>query len=187
MGKIFSSEEQKQTLAKLESDVVATRFMTLKYVTFTALQDKLDYAKMDVELPDFTKTLVRTIDNIAKNDKVEMVKKEAITCIDALKKKLTPALMVDVPMCSSCGDKVLVTFKYCTKCGTDLKGQKWALNLKKCEKCQNPVDALWNNCPNCGNVLIQKVEVIRNCPACKKTTDPGWAMCPFCGTRLKLV
>ena len=187
MGKTLSSEEQKQTLEKLGSDMVATRFMTLKYVSFTVLQDKLDYAKMDLEMPDFSKALVRTIDNIAKNDKVEMVKREAVICLEALKKKLTPAMMVDVPICTSCGEKVLASFKFCTKCGAGLAGQKWALKSKKCGRCQSPVDPLWNNCSNCGNILIEKVEVIKKCPICKKDTDPAWAMCPFCGSKLKIL
>ncbi len=187
MGKTLSQEEQKQTLKKLESDLVATRFMTLKYISYTLLQNKVDYLKLDMEEPEFTKSLVRIVENIAKKDNVEMVKREASLCLENLKKILNPAVTLDVPMCASCGERIVVSFKFCTKCGAELKGQKWASTQKHCENCQIPVDPVWFNCPNCGNALIKKVEVIKNCPLCKKDMDPNWMVCPFCGSRLKLV
>ncbi len=187
MGKILSQEEQKQTLQKLESDLVATRFMTLKYVSFTILQDKIDYSRMDKEEPEFIKSLLRILEHIVNNDKVEMVKKEAGTCLENLKKKVNPSLTLDTPMCSSCGEKVIISFKFCTKCGAEMKGEKWVSSQTLCEKCHVPVDPSWFNCSNCGNKLIKKVEVIRNCPMCKKDVDPSWMLCPFCGSKLKLV
>jgi len=42
-------------LEKLGKKIVATRFMTLKYITSSISQDKVDFAKMDMEMPDFTK------------------------------------------------------------------------------------------------------------------------------------
>ena len=187
MGKTLSQEEQKQTLQKLESDLVATRFMTLKYLSFTLQQDKVDYAKMDNEEPEFIQSLNRIIEFIAKNDKVEMVKKEAGLCLENLKKKVKPALTDNVPMCSSCGERAVISFKFCTKCGTELKGQKWVSSYKLCERCQSPVEPAWFNCSICGNRLIEKVEVPRNCPMCKKDVEPNWMLCPFCGSKIKLV
>jgi predicted Zn-ribbon and HTH transcriptional regulator len=187
MGKTLSQEEQKQTLQKLESDLVATRFMTLKYVSYTLIQDKVDYAKMDMEWPEFTKSLIRIIDFIAQNDKIEMVKREAILCLENLKKKVNPAILLDSPICSSCGERVVLSFKFCTKCGAEMKGQKWVFSFKQCEICQSPVDPAWFNCSNCGNTLIKKVDTPKNCPMCKKAMDPGWMLCPFCGSKIKLV
>ena len=186
-GKILSEEERRHMLEKLESKIVATRFMTLKYITSTINQDKVDYAKMDMEMPEFTKSLVRIIENLGQKDTEEMVKREAGVCIENLKKKLNPTLMHDVPMCTSCGERVIVSYRFCTKCGVDMKGQKWTSTYKLCEKCQNPFDPKWNNCSFCGNQLIKKVEVAKNCPFCKKGIEPSWLMCPFCGSKLKLI
>jgi RNA polymerase subunit RPABC4/transcription elongation factor Spt4 len=147
----------------------------------------VDYAKMDMEMPDFTKSLVRIIENLGQKDTEEMVKREAGVCLENLKKKLNPTLMHDVPMCTSCGERVVVSYRFCTKCGAEMKGQKWIATYKLCEKCQNPFDPKWNNCSFCGNQLIQKVEVAKICPFCKKGIEPGWLMCPFCGSKLKLI
>ena len=187
MGKILSEEERRHMLEKLESKIVATRFMTLKYITSSINQDKVDFAKMDMELPEFSKSLVRIIEQLAEKDTEEMVKREASVCIENLKKKLNPALMQDVPMCTSCGERVVVSCRFCTKCGIELKGQKWASTYKICEKCQNSYDPKWNNCSYCGNQLIKKVEVAKICGFCKKNIEPSWLMCPYCGSRLKLV
>ncbi len=186
MGKTLSQEEQRQMLEKLESTLVATRFMTLKYVSYTILQDKVDYAKMDVELPEFTKSLVRIVEHISKNDTVEMVKREGVLCLENLKKKISPVALHEAPICTSCGERVVVSYKFCTRCGAELKGQKWVSAYKQCEKCQSPVDQTWFNCGNCGNVLIKKAEISRTCPLCKKDTDPNWILCPFCGSKLNL-
>lgn len=97
MGKILSEEERRHMLEKLESKIVATRFMTLKYITSSINQDKVDFAKMDMELPEFSKSLVRIIEQLAEKDTEEMVKREAAVCLENLKKKLNPALMQDVP------------------------------------------------------------------------------------------
>jgi hypothetical protein len=187
MGKTLSQEEQKQTLQKLESDLVATRFMTLKYISFTLQQDKVDYAKMDKEEPEFIKGLIRIFEFIGKNDKVEMVKREADLCLENLKKKIKPTMATNEPICSTCGERVVISFKFCTKCGTEMKGQKWASSYKLCEKCHSPVEPSWLNCSICGNKLIEKVEIIKNCPMCKKDVDPNWMLCPFCGSKIKLV
>ncbi len=186
MSKILSEEERRHMLEKLESKIVATRFMTLKYISSSINTDKVDFGKMDIEIPEFTKTLVRIIEVLAEKDPEEMVKREAGVCIENLKKKLNPTLRHDVPTCMSCGERLVVSYKFCTKCGVELKGQKWLSTYKPCEKCQNPVDPVWTNCANCGNVLIKKVEVSKICQFCKKTIDPNWIMCPFCGSKLKL-
>jgi len=186
-GKILSEEERRHMLEKLESKIVATRFMTLKYITSTINQEKVDYAKMDMEMPDFTKSLVRIIENLGQKDTEEMVKREAAVCLENLKKKLNPTLMHDVPMCTACGERVIVSYRFCTKCGVEMKGQKWTATYKLCEKCQNPFDPKWNNCSFCGNQLIKKVEVAKNCPFCKKGIEPSWLMCPYCGSKLKLI
>ncbi len=186
-GKILSEEERRHMLEKLESKIVATRFMTLKYITSTINQDKVDYAKMDMEMPEFTKSLVRIIENLGQKDAEEMVKREAGVCIENLKKKLNPTLMHDVPMCTSCGERIVVSYRFCTKCGVEIKGQKWTASYKICEKCGNLFDPKWNSCSFCGNQLIKKVEVPKNCPFCKKGIEPSWLMCPFCGSKLKLI
>jgi predicted amidophosphoribosyltransferase len=186
-GKILSEEERRHMLEKLESKIVATRFMTLKYITSTINQDKVDYAKMDMEMPEFTKSLVRIIENLGQKDTEEMVKREAGVCIENLKKKLNPTLMHDVPMCTACGERVIVSYRFCTKCGVEMKGQKWTATYKLCEKCGNPFDPKWNSCSFCGNQLIKKVEVAKICPFCKKGIEPSWLMCPFCGSKLKLI
>ncbi len=187
MGKILSEEERRHMLEKLESKIVATRFMTLKYITSSINQDKLDFAKMDMEIPEFTRSLVRIIEQLGEKDTEEMVKREASVCLENLKKKLNPTLMRDVPICTSCQERVVVSYRYCTKCGVDLKSQKWMTTYKLCEKCQNAIDPKWNNCSNCGNQLITKVEVAKICQFCKKNIEPSWLICPFCGSRLKLV
>lgn len=187
MGKILSEEERRHMLEKLESKIVATRFMTLKYITSSINQDKVDFSKMDMELPEFSKSLVRIIEMLAEKDTEEMVKREAAVCLENLKRKLNPALMQDVPMCTSCKERVVVSYRFCTKCGVELKGQKWVTTYKHCEKCQNTIDPKWNNCSYCGNQLIKKVEVPKTCGFCKKPIDPNWLMCPFCGSKLKLV
>ncbi len=186
-GKILSEEERRHMLEKLESKIVATRFMTLKYISSSINQDKVDFAKMDMEMPDFTKSLVRIIEVQAEKDPEEMVKREAGVCLENLKKKLNPTLMHDVPMCTSCGERVVVSYRFCTKCGIELKGQKWASTYKLCDKCQNPIDPKWNNCSYCGSQLIKKVEVAKTCSFCKKNIEPSWLVCPYCGSKLKLV
>lgn len=187
MGKILSEEERRHMLEKLESKIVATRFMTLKYISSSISQSKVDFAKMDMELPEFTKNLVRTIEFLAEKDQEEMVKREAKVCLENLKNKLNPTLMHDVPACTSCGERLIVSYKFCTKCGVLLNGQKWLETYKPCEKCQNPVDPKWNNCSNCGFQLIKKVEGPKQCHFCKKQIEPSWLVCPFCGSKLKLI
>jgi len=186
MGKILSEEERRHMLEKLESKIVATRFMTLKYITSSINTDKVDFAKMDIEIPEFSKSLVRIIEFLAEKDPEEMVKREAGVCIENLKKKLNPTLRQDVPVCTSCGERLVVSYKFCTKCGVGLKEQKWVATYKPCEKCQSLIDPKWNSCSNCGNLLIKKVEGPKVCPFCKKAIDPNWMMCPFCGSKLKL-
>lgn len=187
MGKILSEEERRHLLDKLESKIVATRFMTLKYISSTINLAKVDFARMDLEIPEFTKSLMRIIEFLAEKDKEEMVKNEAVICLTNLKKKIDPTLMRDVPICASCGERLVVSYKFCTKCGSDLKGQKWLSTYKSCVKCQSPIDTKWHNCSTCGNQLIQKTEVPKNCSFCKNKIDPKWIMCPFCGSKLKLV
>lgn len=187
MGKIISREEQTQTLKKLGSELVATRFMTVKYIYFTLLQEKIDYTRMDMEDPEYIKNLLCKLDHIAKEDSVDMVKKEANLCLENLKKKVNPAAMIDLPVCTSCGERVVISFRFCTKCGMDLKGQKWVGSQKLCEKCQTPIDPAWFNCSNCGNMLVKKVEASRSCPMCNKKVEPNWILCPFCGSKLKFV
>ncbi len=123
MGKILSEEERRHMLEKLESKIVATRFMTLKYITSSISQDKVDFGKMDMEIPEFTKSLVRIIELLVEKDTEEMVKREAAVCLENLKKKINPTLMRDVPICASCGERVVVSYRFCTKCGVDLKPQ----------------------------------------------------------------
>ena len=173
MGKILSEEERRHMLEKLESKIVATRFMTLKYITSSINQDKVDFAKMDMELPEFSKSLVRIIEQLADKDTEEMVKREASVCIENLKKKLNPALMQDVPMCTSCGERVVVSCRFCTKCGIELKGQKWASTYKICEKCQNSYDPKWNNCSYCGNQLIKKSKLQKSADSVRKISSPA--------------
>lgn len=187
MGKILSEEERRHMLEKLESKIVATRFMTLKYISSAINQNKVDFAKMDMEIPEFTKSLVRIIEFLAEKDLEEMVKREAGVCLENLKMKLNPTLMHDVPVCTSCGERLVVSYRFCTKCGVELKGQKWAATYKRCEKCQGPIDPKWNNCSTCGNQLIKKVDAPKTCSFCKKNIEPGWIMCPYCGSKLKLV
>ncbi len=187
MGKMLSEEERRHMLEKLESKIVATRFMTLKYISSSISLDKVDFAKMDIEIPEFTKSLFRIIEFLAEKDAEEMVKREAGVCLENLKKKLNPALRQDAPICTSCGERLVVSYKFCTKCGVDLKAQKWVSTYKLCEKCNHTIDPKWNNCSNCGNQLIKKVEVPKTCSFCKKNIEPNWMMCPFCGSKLKLV
>jgi len=73
-------------LEKLNSKMVATRFMALKSITFSINQNQIDFSKMDMEIPEFTKNLVRIIELLAENDPEEMVKRESGVCIEILKK-----------------------------------------------------------------------------------------------------
>jgi RNA polymerase subunit RPABC4/transcription elongation factor Spt4 len=104
-----------------------------------------------------------------------------------LKKKLNPALMKDMPVCTSCSESVMVSYLFCTKCGVDLKSQKWVSDYKMCEKCKNPVEPEWNVCSYCGNQLIKKVEVEKTCQFCKKNINSSWLMCPYCGSQVKFI
>ncbi|MBE0521747.1 MAG: zinc ribbon domain-containing protein [Candidatus Methanoperedenaceae archaeon] len=187
MGKVLSEEERRHLLEKLDSKIVATRFMTLKYISSTINLEKVDFARMDLEIPEFTKSLIRIIEHLAMKDKEEMVKNEASICLENLKKKIDPTLMRDVPICVSCGERLVVSYRFCTRCGANTSGQKWLGTYKTCEKCQSPIDSKWNNCSNCGNQLIQKTEGPKVCQFCKNKIDPKWIMCPFCGSKLKLI
>ena len=187
MGKILSEEERHHLLEKLNSKMVATRFMALKSITFSINQNQIDFSKMDIEIPEFTRNLVKIIELLAKNDPQEMVKREAGVCIEIFKKKINPVTMQDLPKCTSCGESAMIISHFCTNCGVDLKGQKWVLTYKLCEKCKNPVDPRWKNCSICGNQLIQKVETVKICQFCKKNVDTSWLMCPYCGSKLKII
>lgn len=183
MGKILSEEERRQMLEKLQSKMTATRYMALKFITSSINQDKVDFAKMDMEIPEFTRSLLRIIERLSEKDYDEMVKREAAVCLENLKKKTNPILMQDMNLCASCGERVFLSYRFCTNCGVDLKGQKW-VSYKLCKKCQNAIDPKWNNCSYCGNQLIKKVEVAKPCRFCQKSIEPSWSMCPFCGSRL---
>ncbi len=185
MGKLLSEEERRHLLEKLNSKMVATRFMALKFITSSINLDQVDFIKMDVITPEFTKKLVKIVELICEKDRDEMVKREAIVCLENLKKKLNPSLMKDMPVCTSCGESVVISSRFCTKCGVDLKSQKWVSVYKLCEKCKNPVDPEWNVCSYCGNQLIKKVEVEKTCQFCKKNINSSWLMCPFCGSMVK--
>lgn len=187
MGKILSEEERRHLLEKLNSKMVATRFMALKFISSSINLDQVDFIKMDVIIPDFTKNLVKIVEQICEKDRDEMVKREASVCLENLKKKINPALMKDMPRCTSCGESVVVSYCFCTKCGVDLKSQKWVSDYKLCAKCKKPVDSEWNVCSYCGNQLIKKVEVEKICQFCKKNIHSSWLMCPFCGSKVKII
>lgn len=187
MGKILSEEERQHLLDKLNSKMVATRFMALKSITFSINQNQIDFSKMDMEIPEFTRNLVKIIELLAKEDPQEMVKREAGVCIEIFKKKINHVTMQDLPKCTSCGENAMITSLFCTKCGVGLRDQKWVSTYKLCEKCKYPIEPGWNNCSFCGNQLIKKVETVKICQFCKKNVDPSWLMCPFCGSKLKII
>lgn len=167
--------------------MVATRFMALKFISSSINLDQVDFIKMDVITPEFTKNLVKIVEQICEKDRDEMVRREASVSLENLKKKIDPALMKDMPVCTSCGESVVVSYCFCTKCGVDLKSQKWVSAYKLCEKCKKPVDPEWNVCSYCGNQLIKKVEVDKICQFCKKNINTSWLMCPFCGSKVKII
>jgi len=168
MGKMLSDEERRHLLEKLTSKMVATRFMALKFISSSIKLNQVDFIKMDLIMPEFTKNLVTIVELICEKDRDAMVKLEASVCLENLKKKLTPAFMKDMPVCTSCGESMVVSYCFCTKCGVDLKSQKWVSAYKLCEKCKNPVDLEWNVCSNCGNQLIKKVEVEKSANSARK-------------------
>lgn len=187
MGKIISEEERRHLLEKLNSKMVATRYMALKFISSSINLDQVDFIKVDMINPEFTRNLVDIVELINEKDRDEMVKHEASVCLTNLKKKLNPALMKDMPVCTSCGESVVISSRFCTKCGVDLKNQKWVSAYKLCEKCKNPVDPEWNVCSCCGNQLIKKVEVEKSCQFCNKIINSSWLMCPYCGSKVKFI
>lgn len=184
---MLSDEERHHLLEKLNSKMVATRYMALKYITSSINLDQVDFIKMDQINPEFARNLVTTVELIYRKDRDEMVKREAGVCLENLKKKFNPALMKDMPVCTSCGECVVISYCFCTKCGVDLKSQDWVSTYKLCEKCKNPVDPEWNVCSYCGNRLIRKVEAGKTCQFCKKNINSSWLICPYCGSKVKII
>jgi RNA polymerase subunit RPABC4/transcription elongation factor Spt4 len=187
MGKMLSEEERRHLLEKLNSKMVAIRYMALKFITSSINLDQVDFIKMDLINPEFTKNLVNIVEQICEKDRDEMVKREANVCLEIMKKKLNPALMKDMPVCTSCGERVVISYRFCTKCGVDIKNQNWVSAYKLCEKCKNPVDPQWNVCSYCGNQLIKKIEVEKTCQFCKKNINSSWLMCPYCSSKVKII
>lgn len=187
MGKMLSEEERRHLLEKLNSKMVATRYMALKFISSSIYLDQVDFIKVDMINPEFTKNLLKIVELICEKDRDEMVKREARVCLENLKKKLNPALMKDMPVCTSCGEFVMVSYRHCTQCGVDIKSQEWISAYKLCEKCKNPVDNEWNVCSYCGNQLNKKVEVEKTCQFCNKNINSSWLMCPYCGSQVKII
>jgi RNA polymerase subunit RPABC4/transcription elongation factor Spt4 len=184
MGKILSEEERRHMLERLGSKMNATRFMALKFISASINQNEIDYAKMGIEMPEFTKSLLRIIEQLSEKDTDKLIKSAAGVCLTALKLKIDSSPRQDVHMCTTCGEKMVLSNRFCTKCGLELRSQKWASAFKLCEKCQNAIDPRWIICSYCGNQLIKKVEVAKVCQFCKKNIEPSWSMCPFCGSKL---
>jgi len=139
MGKIISEEERHNLLEKLNSKMVASRYMALKFISSSISLDQVDFIKMDLINPEFTRNLVKKVELICEKDRDEMVKREASVCLGNLKKKLNPALMKDMPACTYCGESVMLSYRFCTKCGVDIKNQEWVSAYKLCEKCKNRI------------------------------------------------
>ena len=187
MGKILSEEERSHLLEKLNSKMVATRYMSLKFITSSINLDQVDFIKMEMINPDFTRNLVKMVELICEKDRDEMVKREASVCLENLKSKLNPALMKDMPVCTSCGESVEISSRFCTKCGVNLKKQEWVSDFQSCDKCKNPVYPDWNVCSCCGNQLLKKVKVEKTCQICNKNINSSWLICPYCGSKVKFI
>ena len=64
MGKMLSEEERRHLLEKLTSKMVATRFMALKFISSSIKLNQVDFIKMDLIMPEFTKNLVTIVELI---------------------------------------------------------------------------------------------------------------------------
>jgi len=53
MPKVLSNEERKHMLTKLESAMVATRFMTLKHINTSVIRNSIDFVTIEVQDPKF--------------------------------------------------------------------------------------------------------------------------------------
>lgn len=176
-------------LTKLESDVVATRFMTLKFINTSVARNNIDFTAIEVQDPKFIEALINRIQWLSKNDKQDLIRKEAELCVKNLGQKLHPELMGGAPVCEKCKERLVIVYKHCPKCGVDITKQKWLQGHKQCPKCHAYIEEKWKHCTTCGALLKEekKETQIKVCPFCGKDVQPEWAVCPYCASKLKLV
>ena len=69
-------------------------------------------------------------------------------------RKIVPARFSELAstVCTSCGEQSQVDFKFCPRCGNDLK--------EECASCKTELKSEWKCCPNCGAEKQGKKDVV---------------------------
>lgn len=170
-----SNEEKKHMLTKLESAMAATRFMTLKHINTSVIRNSIDFVTIEVQDPKFIEKLVKQVQSLSKDDKQDLIRKEAEQCVKNLGKKLHPDLAGGAPVCEECKERLVITYKHCPKCGADVTKQQWIEKYDKCPKCNGKIEEKWTHCTACGELLKKEEE-----------KEEKVKVCPYCASKLKL-
>ncbi len=84
--------------------------------------------------------------------------------------------------CPGCGTQRAEGFSFCGTCGNKLEVMK---RQATCVTCGNDVDDSAENCPSCGQLLVEKPSPAEpwECKACGMQNMAGDSFCGKCGTR----
>lgn len=83
--------------------------------------------------------------------------------------------------CSSCGCENADDSKFCTNCGTDLKGQP---STKECPNCGRECDSASKFCTSCGATLDTNECIGKMCPFCGTENSAESKFCVKCGASI---
>lgn len=179
---IFNPEEKKRILIGLKSSVVATRFMTIKYLSNIADSTPLEFNRLGLEDPVTMDEILAILQYMEASDEDKMVRNEAKDFLEKLRTLLGLKQKYFIPRCQKCFQKMTFGWLFCPHCGKKI--EEWEVEIASCPSCSIKVDRNWEFCTNCGAKLKEKIPS-SICTRCGRNIDQSWSLCPYCGKALK--
>jgi hypothetical protein len=176
---VFTPEENRRIVKSLSSSVIATRFMTLKYLSDIALNTPSEFERLELEDQVALEEIMRLIHDL-ESGRDESLQREAKVCLGIIKSKLSPKYSRSFLRCGNCHKILCHGWINCPYCGNQVN----YASGNKCPDCDMNLESSWIFCVRCGK-KIREISNILLCPQCNKETQPIWVMCPHCGKMLK--
>ncbi|ENN96505.1 hypothetical protein J422_01760 [Methanocaldococcus villosus KIN24-T80] len=188
MGKVvpLTDEEKMSIVSGLRSSVPATRLVTLRRLQDLASRKPETILYLDAYDKVTLNEILTLLNHIAEYDPDEILRREAVITMEAVKKALGFKFSEVIPTCTNCGNPIDVGWDYCVNCGAEIDKMELE-DIKRCPNCNKYIFETWKFCAHCKYKLREEEEVITRCPRCKRPVDPEWLVCPYCGYRLKRV
>ena len=135
---IFSAVEKVNFLDRLTDELQSTRFMSVKFLSMSISNHKLNVESLAAHDPLFFEDLCRTIGEIANDaNELDLIKKEASIVLENLK----PYLQEHEPLYNV------------HNLSGEVKDTENAGLKKVCKACNAFCDVSWSYCPMCGAKL----------------------------------